>query len=403
MVQRQEGGLDLRTREGLLRGGKSGPAAIPGQPESSLILQKIASGQMPPARCLVEAMIKPITESEVELLRQWIAGGMPRSGLSDDHPSELPAGAREFWSFQPPRAVQPPAPPAGDRVQTPVDNFILERLARAGLTYAEAAEPAVLVRRLYIDLTGLPPTWQQLREVVEDPAPDRISRLIDRLLDSPQYGVRWGQHWLDVAGYADSEGAQNEDRVRADMWRYRDYVIQAFNADKPYDRFLHEQLAGDELADYETATEITPELYDNLVATGFLRTAPDRTFANITAFVPDRLEVIADELQILGSAVLGLTINCARCHSHKFDPVSQTDYYRLSAVFKDAWDEHDWLKPLDERLLSHVTTAERAEWTRSKQVLEQQIAELRVQRECGRGATEGVGRADWSVAEADSS
>jgi hypothetical protein len=164
------------------------------------------------------------------------------------------------------------------------------------------------------------------------------------------------------------------------MWRYRDYVIQSFNSDKPYDRFLHEQLAGDELSDYESAPEMTQELYDNLAATGFLRTAPDRTFANITAFVPDRLEVIADELQILGSAVLGLTINCARCHSHKFDPVSQTDYYRLSAVFKDAWDEHDWLKPLDERLLSHVTTAERTAWVQTKQVLEQQIAELQGQR-----------------------
>jgi len=378
---RQEGGLDLRTRESLLRGGKSGPAAIPGQPDSSLMLQKIAGGQMPPVRRLVEAMIKPITEAEVQLLRQWIAAGMPQSAVADDHPSELPAGARDFWSFQSPRAADPPAVSGGVRVQTPVDNFVLQRLQQAGLTWSPPAETAVLVRRLYFDLTGLPPTWQQLQEVVQDPGADRIARLIDRLLQSPQYGVRWGQHWLDAAGYADSEGAQNEDRVRADMWRYRDYVIQALNSDKPYDRFLHEQLAGDELADYETAPEMTQELYDNLAATGFLRTAPDRTFANITAFVPDRLEVIADELQILGSAVLGLTINCARCHSHKFDPVSQTDYYRLSAVFKDALDEHDWLKPLDERLLSHVTTAERTAWVQAKQQLEQQTAELRGQRE----------------------
>jgi len=377
---RQEAGLDLRTRASLLRGGRSGPAAVPGQPDSSLILQKIVSGQMPPVRRLVEAMIKPITESETQLLRQWIADGMPQSAVADDHVSELPAGAREFWSFQRPRAVDPPSPPEGVRVQSPVDNFMVQRLQQAGLTFAAPAETAVLVRRLYYDLTGLPPTWQQLQEVLQDSGPERIARLIDRLLQSPQYGVRWGQHWLDAAGYADSEGAQNEDRVRADMWRYRDYVIQSFNSDKPYDRFLHEQLAGDELADYESAPEMTQELYDNLAATGFLRTAPDRTFANITAFVPDRLEVIADELQILGSAVLGLTINCARCHSHKFDPVSQTDYYRLSAVFKDAWDEHDWLKPLDERLLSHVTTAERTSWVQTKQMLEQQIAELQGQR-----------------------
>ncbi len=378
---RQEGGLDLRTRESLLRGGRSGPAAIPGQPDSSLMLQKIAGGQMPPVRRLVEAMIKPITDSETELLRQWIAAGMPQSAVADDHPSELPAGARDFWSFQSPRAADLPAVSGGGRVQTPVDNFVLQRLQQAGLTFSEPADPAVLVRRLYFDLTGLPPTWQQVQQVLQDPGADRISRLIDQLLQSPQYGVRWGQHWLDAAGYADSEGAQNEDRIRADMWRYRDYVIQAFNADKPYDRFLHEQLAGDELADYGAAPEVTQELYDNLVATGFLRTAPDRTFANITAFVPDRLEVIADELQILGSAVLGLTINCARCHSHKFDPLSQTDYYRLSAVFKDAWDEHDWLKPLDERLLPHVTAVERAGWLQQKQSLEQQIEQLQQRRE----------------------
>ena len=386
---RQEGGLDLRTRAGLLKGGSSGPAAVPGQPDSSLILQKISSGQMPPVRRLVEAMIKPITDAETQLLRQWIADGMPHSSVADDHLSELPEGAREFWSFRPPVAVDPPQHPETAGVRTAVDAFVLQRLRDAGLAFAEPADPAVLVRRLYFDLTGLPPTWQQLQQVLQDSGEDRISRLIDQLLQSPQYGVRWGQHWLDAAGYADSEGAQNEDRIRADMWRYRDYVIQAFNSDKPYDRFLHEQLAGDELADYESAQELTGELYDNLAATGFLRTAPDRTFANITAFVPDRLEVIADELQILGSAVMGLTINCARCHSHKFDPLSQTDYYRLSAVFKDAWDEHDWLKPLDERLLPHVTTAERAAWLQQKQSLEQQIQQLGVQRESADEARRG--------------
>jgi hypothetical protein len=142
------------------------------------------------------------------------------------------------------------------------------------------------------------------------------------------------------------------------MWRYRDYVIRAFNADKPYDRFLQEQLAGDELADYESAAEITEELYDNLAATGFLRTTPDRTFADITNFVPDRLELIAEEMHVFGSAVMGLTLHCARCHSHKFDPIPQRDYYRLLATFKDAFDEHDWLKP-ESRTLPHVTAAER--------------------------------------------
>src|SRR5262249_22899311 len=168
---------------------------------------------------------------------------------------------------------------------------------------------------------------------------------------------------------------REQDLPRPHAWRYRDYVVRSFNADKPYDRFLLEQLAGDELADYESAPEITPELYDNLVATGFLRMAPDATWANITGYLPDRVEVIADEIDVLGSAVLGRPLKCARCHSHKFDPIPQRDYYRLVDIFKGAYDEYDWVKPdvrpglgpvsqdvLGGRHLPHVTTAERRAW-----------------------------------------
>ena len=373
---RQEGGLDLRTRESLLRGGKSGPAAVAGNPGQSLLLQKIAAAEMPPARRLVEVSIKPITPAETTLLETWITAGMPAQPATPPPAPAVTPEDRQFRSFQPPQAVQPPLVQAQHRVQTPIDAFILQELEQHQLTLSPPAERAVLIRRLYLNLTGLPPTVDQLQQVLNDPAPDRFSRLIDQLLNSPHYGVRWGRFWLDAAGYADSEGAQNEDRVRREMWRYRDYVIRSFNADKPWDRFLHEQLAGDELADYTTGAEIDQTLSDNLIATGFLRTAPDRTFAGITAFVPDRLEVIADELQILGSAVMGLTIGCARCHSHKFDPIPQTDYYRLAAVFRDALDEHDWLRPEDQRTLPFVTTAERTAWEQSRQRTEQQITEL---------------------------
>src|SRR5262249_50506651 len=220
-----------------------------------------------------------------------------------------------------------------------------------------------------------PPEPAEVEAFLADPAPDAYEKLIDRLLASPRYGERWGRHWLDLAGYADSEGKREQDLSRPHAWRYRDYVIRAFNADKPYDRFLLEQLAGDELADYEHAPAITPELYENLVATGFLRMAPDGTWANITGYLPDRLEVIADEVDVLGSAVLGLTLKCARCHSHKFDPIPQRDYYRLVDVFKGAYDQPAWLKPavraglgpvsqdvLGGRHLPHVTTAERRAW-----------------------------------------
>ena len=376
-VDRQEAGLDLRTLEGLLRGGKSGPAAVAGKPGESLLLKKIIAAEMPPVRRLVEVSIKPITPTETQLLHDWIASGMPLDTPEPTPESGIAAESRNFWSFQPPRAVPLPVVRDQHLVKTPIDAFILQQLEQQQLTLSPTADQTVLIRRLYLNLTGLPPTWAQLKEVLSDPAADRISRLIDRLLDSPHYGVRWGRFWLDAAGYADSEGAQNEDRIRREMWRYRDYVIRSFNADKPWDRFLQEQLAGDELADYVNAQEIDQTLYDNLTATGFLRTAPDRTFANITAFVPDRLEVIADEMQILGSAVMGLTIGCARCHSHKFDPIPQADYYRLSAIFRDAFDEHDWMRPEDQRTLPYVTTAERKAWEQQRQMIEQRQAELR--------------------------
>src|SRR5262249_8331116 len=211
--------------------------------------------------------------------------------------------------------------------------------------------------------------------------------MIDRLLASPAYGERWGRRWLDVAGYADSEGKREQDLYRPHAWRYRDYVVRSFADDKPYDRFLLEQIAGDELADYEGAQRITQEMYDNLVATGFLRMAPDATWANITGFVPDRIDVVSDEIDVLGSAVMGLTLKCARCHSHKFDPIPQRDYYRTVAVFKGAFDEYDWLKPdvrpgigpVSEdtqpgRHLPHVTTEERDAWKAHNSSIEKELA-----------------------------
>src|SRR5262249_15489004 len=181
-------------------------------------------------------------------------------------------------------------------------------------------------------------------------------RLIDRLLASPHYGERWSRYWLDLAGYADSEG-HFADAVRPFAYRYRDYVIRSFNSDKPYDRFLIEQIAGDELLDYEHAKVVTREIMDNLVATGFLRLAPDGTNPPELNSVSERLDVIADELEIFSSAVLGLTMQCARCHDHKYDPIPQRDYYRLAAVFKGAFDEYDWLRPY-ERALTQITAEE---------------------------------------------
>jgi mono/diheme cytochrome c family protein len=377
---RQENGLDLRTKAGILRGGKSGPAIVPGKPDESLLVKKIRAGQMPPKERLVEASVKPVDAAETDLLVKWIAAGAPEVAVEADVATTKPDPLvtdkdRAFWAFRPPRAGTVPSVRDAHRVRNPIDAFLLEKLAAKGIGFSPEADRVTLARRVAFDLTGLPLDPAEVQALVADSSPDAYERLVDRLLASPRYAERWARRWLDLAGYADSEGKREQDLPRPHAWRYRDYVIRTFNTNKPYDRFLLEQIAGDELADCEKAPEITPALYDNLVATAFLRMAPDGTWANITNYVPDRLEVIADEIDVLGSTVLGLTMKCARCHGHKFDPIPQRDYYRLLAVFKGAYDEYDWLKPdvkpglgpvsqdfVAGRLLPHVTTAERRAW-----------------------------------------
>ena len=379
-TRRQEGGLDLRTRAAMLRGGKSGPAVVLGNPADSLVVRRIRAEEMPPRRELVAASVKTMQADELQRLEAWIEQGLPES---DEAPNVATTAQdplvsdedRSFWSFQPPRRPPLPMESGLAAAENSIDALVLDKLQANGLGFSPEADRTTQIRRLSFDLTGLPPEPEQVRAFLKNNDPLAYENSVERLLASPRYGERWGRHWLDVAGYADSEGAQNEDRVRLHMWRYRDYVVQAFNADKAYDRFVHEQIAGDELADYTSAATIDQPLYDNLVATGFLRTAPDRTFADITNFVPDRLEVVAEEIQVFSSAILGLTIQCARCHSHKFDPLPQRDYYRLTAVFKDALDEHDWLKPAA-RTLHQVTSDERRRWESREQDRRGRIEQL---------------------------
>jgi len=394
LLQR-EGGLDLRTKAAMLRGGKSGPAILPGNPEKSLVLKRILANQMPPPNRLVEGSVKPVDQSEVELLVRWIAAGAPQFATVPDVASTSPDPEvsdkdRDFWSFQPPRPFEVPKVRHAKLTRNPIDAFVLQKLEAQGLSLSPESDRLTLLRRAYFDLTGLPPEPAQVYEFVSDPDPSAYEKLIDRLLDSPRYGERWGNFWLDLAGYADSEGKREQDLPRPHAWRYRDYVIAAFNNDKPYDRFLTEQIAGDELDDYEHAKVITAEMQDKLVATGFLRMVPDATWANITGYVPDRLEVMADEMDVLGSVVMGLTLKCARCHSHKFDPLPQRDYYRMVDVFKGAYDEYEWLKPdvrpglgpvsIDVRggrRLPYVTTAERRAWELKNSRIDNEIKAAR--------------------------
>jgi mono/diheme cytochrome c family protein len=363
--RKQEGGLDLRSTATIRRGGKSGPAIVPGKPQDSLLIRKIESGEMPPAKLMLEVSVRPISKAETDLIAQWIAEGAPEV---PDQPDVLGAAPdplvtdkdRQFWAFQPPRAVSAPDVKGASRVRNPIDAFVLRKLEGKGLTLSPEADRLTLIRRAYFDLIGLPPKPQDVQTFLADKDPTAYEKLIDRLLASPHYGERWARFWLDAAGYSDSEGKQNQDAIRPTAFRYRDYVIRSLNADKPYNRFLLEQIAGDELADYENAPVITQELMDNLIATGFLRMAADATNQRDENFVDDRREVIDDEIEILSSAVMGLTLKCARCHSHKYEPIPQRDYYRFCAIFKGAYDEHDWIAPYRDkrtvgRYLPYVT------------------------------------------------
>ncbi|MES2791069.1 MAG: PSD1 and planctomycete cytochrome C domain-containing protein [Planctomycetota bacterium] len=347
-----EGKLDLRLRRLIAKGGDSGEAIVPGKPEDSLLLQRIKDKEMPPNKKLVP-------EKEVAILERWIAQGAvtaapePEGDLTS---IDITAEEKKFWSFQP--IVRPALPVVKEsqRVATPIDTFLLAKLEEKGLSFSPEADKRVLIRRAYFDLTGLPPTPQAVAEFVADTAPDAYDRLLDQLLESPQYGERWGRHWLDVAGYADSDGYDEADRVRKFAYKYRDWVIRAMNTDMPYDRFVIEQMAGDELVPWNMAAVLKPEQEELLAATGFLRTPVDGTEATNDKVA--RNSVISETLKVVSTSLLGLTVGCAECHNHRYDPILQTDYYRLRAIFEPALNFKEWRKPTT-RLVSLMSDANR--------------------------------------------
>src|SRR5438034_3514405 len=348
--RRQEGGLDLRTPVSRLKGGKSGPALVPGKPNDSLLMKRILSREMPPPKMLFDFAVRPPTSAEVEVLRKWIEAGAPasprQSVVAEDSADPLVSDEdRKFWSFQPSKRPEIPGVRHQEWVRNPIDAFLLQKLEAKNLSFSAQAERLTLMRRCYLDLIGIPPGPAEIEDYLKDNGPDAYERMVDRLLASPHYGERWAQFWLNAAGYSDSEGLIDEDLIRPNAWRYRDYVIRSLNNDKPYDRFLTEQIAGDELVDFKKVKQATPEIIDKLAATGFLRMVPDGTYSTGNASVPERFNVVADEIEVLSSSVLGLTMGCARCHDHKYDPLPQRDYYRLSAVLQTAYDPYDWRSP----------------------------------------------------------
>jgi Protein of unknown function (DUF1549)/Protein of unknown function (DUF1553)/Planctomycete cytochrome C len=326
-----KGGLRLDSREAVLRGGELGPAVSLSAPKESRLLQAIRYEEleMPPSGKL--------SAGEIDILTQWVKEGVPWTALpttasNSTSPVKAPAVVKpkpalaSTWSLRPVSRPSVPAVKNPDWCRSPIDSFLLARLEAEHLQPAPEADRVTLIRRLTYDLTGLPPTPDDVDAFVADRAGDAFERLVDRLLESPHYGEKWGRHWLDLVRYAETNGYER-DSAKPFAWRYRDYVIDAFNSDKPYDQFVREQLAGD---------EVDPSSAAALTATGFYRLGiwddepADRPLARY-----DGLDGI---ISTTGQVLLGMTINCARCHDHKVDPIPQKDYYRLLAFFQDIVD-----------------------------------------------------------------
>ncbi len=320
-AKKNKGGLQLDTREGLLKGGDSGPALIPGDPEKSLFIRAVRQTdehlRMPPK--------EKLSSTQIADLAAWVKAGAPDPRVASSaakYGMSLEEG-RRFWSFRP--VQKPPVPAVKDTSwpRTPVDAYILARLEAAGVSPAPQADRRTLLRRVTFDLTGLPPTPAEMDAFLDDTSPEAFARVVDRLLASPRYGERWGRHWLDVVRYADTCGNASDHPV-PQAHRYRDWVIRAFQRDMPYDQFLREQIAGDLMP---AASDL--ERRDRITATGYLaiarRFGGDRT--------GEHHLTLDDTIDNLGRAVLGSSIACARCHDHKFDPFSVQDYYALYGIF----------------------------------------------------------------------
>ncbi|HEY1765823.1 MAG TPA: PSD1 and planctomycete cytochrome C domain-containing protein, partial [Opitutaceae bacterium] len=373
-----KGGLMLDTREGMLHGGDTGPALTPGKPDDSLIVDAVSYTdtdlQMPPKG-------DRLSGQEVADLREWIRRGAPdpRSLVGKGSSSVYAGVGREHWSFLPVRRQAVPSVADPGWAKTPIDAFILSRLEENGLKPNPQADKYTLIRRATFDLTGLPPTEAEVQRFLVDDSPDAWTKVVDRLLASPHYGERWGRYWLDVARYADTKGdtPQREDPRLPFAWTYRDYVIDAFNSDKPYTQFIVEQLAADRLvAAEERAHRSDPGSVDQrpLAAMGFL------TLGN--RFENSQNDIINDRIDVTTKAFLGLTVSCARCHDHKFDPIPTADYYSLYGVFADSAEpkEMPWLHgvPKTPELEDYLTKLREAD--EQKAATEQELAMLAKER-----------------------
>ena len=384
-------GLDLATLTGVLDGSGSGPVIVEGASDKSPLVRRIMSGSMPPPGAGAR-----VTEAELQSLRQWIDSS--KFNLRLERPAELREtfteaeaprlreAERKAWAFRKPVRTAAPEVRNKARARTVIDRFLLAKLEEKGLSFSADAPAAAQARRAYFDLLGLPPTQQELNAYLADTKPGAWERLIDKLLASPHYGERWARHWLDAAGYVDVAGFDN-DLVGMEMfdgiWRYRDWVVNALNSGKPFDRFVVEQLAGDELTDWRKAGQYDGETLGRLTATGYLRSVFDRTDPDIVNLPGERFDVLFHLMEKVSTHLMGLTVGCARCHSHRYDPIPQRDYYRMLAVFTPSYNPWNWKQPKNRHLAAVAGAEEKRIAEHNRQIddqirrLEEEMAKLR--------------------------
>ncbi|MDB5387188.1 MAG: hypothetical protein JWM11_2834, partial [Planctomycetaceae bacterium] len=354
--EKQWGNLRLDSGMALLKGGDTGAAVIPGQPEKSLLIKAILQTdedlKMPPKGKLTEKQIADFT--------QWVKLGAPYPATPEN--PKIRHRDPKHWSFQSP--VDPPIPTVNDKAwpKSALDFFILAKLEGEKLSPAAQTDRRTLIRRATFDLTGLPPTPDEITAFLADESPDAFSRVVDRLLDSPAYGERWGRHWLDIARYADSNGL-DENVAQGNAFRYRDYVVASLNQDKPYDQFLIEQLAGDLLPTDDPALR-----HERLIATGFLAIGP-KVLAEVDE-AKMQMDIVDEQIDTVGRALLGLTLGCARCHDHKFDPIDTADYYGLAGIFKSTQTMDSFKKVA----IWHENPIHTAEEIKRKAAFDEQLA-----------------------------
>ncbi|MEM7148095.1 MAG: DUF1549 domain-containing protein, partial [Verrucomicrobiota bacterium] len=367
--EKVRGGLNLNTRKDLLAGGDTGPSIVPGHPENNFLIEVVKHAEEP---FMPKGDAPKLTEQEISHLSQWIATGaaydaplIADSEAADaDGPMTVTDSDRNFWSFKPLEVVNPPSATTDSWSKNPIDRFLSAQHQAHNLTPNPEADPQNLVRRLHFDLTGLPPTPHEtaafLRAYRENPE-TTLESTVDRLLESPRFGEKWARHWLDVARFAESHGFE-QDYTRPYAYHYRDFVIKAFNQDMPYDQFVRWQLAGDEVA---------PNSPLAMMATGFLGAGVFPTQLTEKEFESARYDEMDDMLATTGTAFLGLTIGCARCHDHKYDPIPVADYYRLLSTFTTTIRSEIYLKgdPKEAREFLNA-------WNKKQDSLEKKIAKL---------------------------